>query len=47
MSAILVAFFLLLIMRELWKSHLEKFQCAYCGGYKGHRQDCPSDLGQR
>ena len=47
MSTIIVAFFLLLIMRELWQRHLDRFRCAYCGAHKGHRQDCPFDTDQR
>jgi len=47
MSAIIVAFFCLLIAWEMWKRHYDKIQCAYCGAHKGHRQDCPFDLGQR
>ena len=47
MSAILVAFFCLLIAWKMWRDHYDKRQCAYCGHHRGHRQDCPVDFENR
>ncbi len=47
MSQIIVSMFVLVIAWQMWESHRDKVTCGYCGGHRGHRQDCPYDHEQR
>ena len=43
MSQLLVGMLLLVVAMKMWEHYTTKQTCAYCGVFRGHRQDCPMD----
>jgi hypothetical protein len=47
MSQLLVSMICLVAAWKMWQHYTTAQSCAYCGTFRGHRQDCPYDLDQR
>lgn len=47
MISTLLLILVMVLLYELTKHHQDKHTCRYCGGYRGHGQNCPYDFEHR